>query len=222
MLANNFIKSLAVLVVCCLFSISVFSQTVYSNKESSTFSFTVGLTSSNLFHDTIGYSSDIYFNAGFMYTVVCSDKLNVGIEVLYTGKAVKKELPLTKYRFTYIDLPIYLQYKFSENIRANLGIQYSKLIDSQYSYLDGSNASGMHSKSLDTRLGNDYGVLLGAEIDITKNITIAGRYTLSTKSFLDKASPYFGVFQFSISYVAFRSYKQFFHKKESLSKDGAL
>ena len=218
-MSNNYFflsleKALISLLVLCFFSGYVFSQDVYTNKESATFSFTVGLTSSELYHDTIQYSSGILFNGGFVYTLTFSDKINGGIELLYTGKAVRKENPIIKYRFGYIDLPVYVQYKFSEGIRANIGFQYSKYMNSQYLFLDGSKSNGMHLKSLSSNLDNDYDILLGAEINLSKDIELAARYTLSAKSFMDKSSPYFGVFQLSFKYVAFRSYKQIFHKKE--------
>lgn len=210
----SFNKALILIVVFCFFSRTVFSQDVYSNKESATFAFTVGLTSSDLYRDTINYSAGILFNGGFVYTLTFSDKLNGGIELLFTGKALRKEKPLTKYRFGYIDIPLYLQYKFSDGIKANLGIQYSKMLDANYLNIDPSQANGMHKKPLDSNLDNDYGVLLGAEIHLNKNLELAARYTLSAKSFVDKSTPYFGVFQLSFKYIVYRSYKQYFHKKE--------
>ena len=119
-------KAFIIIWVLCFFSRTVFSQDVYSNKESATFSFTLGLTSSDLYHDTINYSQGILFNGGLVYTLTFSDKLNAGIELSYTGKSVKKDNPIIKYRFGYIDIPLYLQYKISDGIRANIGVQYSK------------------------------------------------------------------------------------------------
>ena len=218
-MSNNYFflslkKALISLSVLCFFSTSVLSQDVYTDKESQTFAFTVGMTSSDLYHDTISYTPGIFFNGGFVYTLTFSDKINGGIELLYTGKAVKKEKPIINYYFTYFDLPIYLQYKFSEGIKANIGVQYSQYLNSNFSYLDGSNANGIHKKQNSSLLTNDYGVLFGGEIHLSKNLEIAARYTLSAKSFMDKSSPSFGVFQLTFKYVAFRSYKEIFHKKE--------
>ena len=207
-------KALISLLVLYFFSIPVFSQDVYTDKESATLAFTVGMTSSDLYRDTINYTPGILFNTGLVYVLTFSDKINGGMELLYTGKALRNEKPLTKYRFGYIDIPLYLQYKFSEGIKANIGIQYSKILNASYLYIDPTKANGMHKKSLSNNLNDDYGVLLGAEIHLSKNLELAARYTLSAKSFMNKSDPYFGVFQLSLKYVVFRSYKQYFHKKE--------
>jgi hypothetical protein len=212
--ANSSKKALTLIMVICFFSGTVFSQDIYTNKESAAFSFTLGLTSSDLYHDTVNYSPGILFNGGLVYTLAFSEKINCGIELLYTGKALRKENPLTKYRFGYLDLPLYLQYKFSEGIKANIGFQYSTILNAQYLFVDPSKANGMHKKPLSTGLHNDFGVLLGVEFNINKNLGIAARYTLSAKSFVDNGQPYLGVFQLSFKYVVFRSYKQYFHKKK--------
>lgn len=206
-------KALITLLVLCCFSNFIFSQDVYSNKESSTFSFTLGLTSSNLYHDTIRYSTGILFNGGFVYTLTFSDKINFGLEALLTGKAIKKDNPIIKYRFGYIDIPLYLQYKFNPTVRANIGLVFSKNFYSRLAYLDGSKTSGVHLKSFQSPIDNDCGILLGIELNLAKDVFIAARYSLSATSMLNSNKPYFGVFQLSFNYVAFRSYKQIFHKK---------
>lgn len=207
-------KALLLFMVLCFFSGSVFSQDVYSNKESATFSFTVGLTSSDLYRDTINYSQGIMFNGGVIYTLTFSDKINGGIELVYEGKAVKKDKPIIKYRFGYIDIPLYLQYKFSDGIRANFGIQYSNYLNANYFFIDPGKANGMHKETLSTNINNDFGIILGAEFNINKNFEIGARYTMSARTFMDKSDPYFGVFQLSFKYVVFRSYKKYFHKKK--------
>lgn len=212
-LFKHFNKALIILLVLCFFSNFLFSQDAYSNKESSSFSFTVALTSSNLHRDTIRYSPGILFNGGFAYTLTFSDKINGGLELLYTGKAIKKDNPIIKYRFGYIDIPLYLQYKFSSTVRANIGVQYSKYVYSQMAYLDGSKTSGVHIKSFQSAIDHDYSLLLGAELNLSKDIVIAARYSLSATSLSDSHKPFFSVFQLSFNYVAFRSYKQIFHKK---------
>jgi len=207
-------KALTFLLVLFVSITSLSAQTVYSNKEYSRFGFTVGLTSSNLFNDTVGYTSGILFNGGFFYNIYLNDKFNVGLELLYSGKSMKKESPIIKYRFYYVDIPLFVQYKFSENIRAEIGLQYSKYINSKFLYLDGSKKSGMHVQSLSSNIDNEYSMLLGAEFDILKDFKIGARYSYSLKPFIGKTLPYFGVFQFTLGYVVHRSNKQIFGKKE--------
>ena len=198
--------------ICCASQLS-FSQTVYSDKEQSTFSFTIGMTSTGCFRDTIKYSQGVLFNGGFDYIISVTDKSNIGIEGLFSGNAFKTSSPFVKYRFGFVDLPLYYQYKISNNIRTDFGVQYSKLITSQYYYLDGSKNTGVHKEPLKTNIGDDVRVLAGIEFGIAKNLFVNARYTVSANSFLNSTIPYLGVFQFSFRWVVFRGYKQMFNKK---------
>jgi len=212
------LKALIAIVVLSFFSIPVFSQDVYSSKPSSTFFFTLGFTSSRLINDTNSYKSGILFNGGFIYTVSATDKLNIALELLYTGKGLKQDSPLIKYRYYYIDLPLYVQLKLGENIRFNIGTQYSTFVNSQVVYIDVSKKNGINIETHTAIKNTDYGFLLGTEIDITKTIAIAARYTISGSTFFEKNQVNFGVFQLSFNYAAFRTYKQFFHKKRKTTE----
>src|ERR1043165_7736257 len=132
---TSFYKILFLVVFIMLFLKNNYSQVTYSNKVSSLFCFTAGLTSSSLYRDTINYEQGIHFAGGFAYTFAVADKANIGIELLYTGKLVKKSSPIIKYRFYYLDIPVYFQYKFNDYIRANVGLQYSKYMNSKFDYL---------------------------------------------------------------------------------------
>ena len=209
--AHSFLKTCIAILLTCLFSFKATSQ-VYSNKESSTFSFTVGMTSSNLINDSVKYKSGILCNGGFMYTVVLSDNVNVGLELLYTGKAFKNESPIIKYRYFYVDVPIYLQYKLGENIRFNLGAQYSTFTNSKIIQIDPGSKSGINVQPYNNIKPADVGLLFGIEIDLNTNIALAARYTISASTFYDKNSVNFGVFQLSLNYAVYRSHKQFLNR----------
>ena len=208
---HSIFKASITTMVLCLFSFNAFSQ-VYSNKESSTFSFTAGMTSSNLLNDSVKYKSGISFTGGFIYTIVLSDNFNVGEELLYTGKAFKNDQPIIKYRYFYLDIPLYAQYKLGENIRFNLGAQYSTFTNSQVVVLDPANANGVNVKPYNNIKPADVGVLFGTEIDLTKNLALTARYTLSASTFLSKNQVNFGVFQLSFNYSVYRSHKQFLNR----------
>ncbi len=211
----KFYKALIAVLMLYFFSIRVFAQVVYSNKPSSTFSFTLGLTSTNLVNDTTDLKSGILFSGGFIYTFNLSEKINIGMECLYTGKGLRQDSPILKYRYYYIDIPLYFQLKLSESIRLNAGMQYSNFTNSNIQYMD---STGVKVKSYNSIKNTDFGVLFGAEINITNDLSIAARYTLSASTFFEKNKVNFGVFQFSLNYVAFRTYKQIFHKKEKTTE----
>ncbi|MGZ4056808.1 MAG: outer membrane beta-barrel protein [Bacteroidia bacterium] len=209
-----FYKRIAFVIVICFFSSFCFSQVVYSNKESSKFSFTVGLTSANLLKDSVHYQPGILFNGGFMYAVTLSDRFNIAANLLYTGKSFKNDSPIIKYRYYYLDLPLYLQYKIGENIRINLGGQYSNYTNSRMIVIDGSKVNGTDALKAGSIKDVDYGILGGAEVDISENLSLAARYTMSASTFFGKNKINFGVFQFSINYDVYKSYRKLFHKKE--------
>lgn len=211
-------KALIAVLVLFFFTCVAYAQTVYSNKPTSALFFTVGLTSSNLIKDTNDFKAGVLFNGGFIYSLNVSDRANIALECLYTGKGFKQDSPIIKYRYFYVDLPLYVQLKLGDNIRFNAGAQYSIFANSQVVFLDGSKANGINIEKHNNIKSKDYGFLLGAEIDITKDLAMAARYTLSSSTFFDSKQVNFGVFQLSFNYTAFRTYKQIFHKKEAVIK----
>lgn len=172
------------------------------------------MTSSNLLKDTVKYRSGILFSGGFIYTIVLSEHLNVGLELLYTGKSFKNESPNIKYRYYYIDVPVYLQYKLGDNIRFNLGAQYSTFTNSSIVQLDQNSSTGTNTKPYNNIKPADVGVLFGTEIDLSENLALAARYTLSTSTFYDSNQVNFGVFQLSFNYAFYRSHKQFLNRNK--------
>jgi opacity protein-like surface antigen len=196
------------------FGISLSAQT-YSNKVSSILSFTGGLTSSNLINDTIKFRSGIMYTAGLSYCVMISERLNVGVDVLYTGKAFKYDSPVIKFRHFYVDIPLYAQINLTENVRVNAGFQYSIATNSQMVTIDPSKENGVNVQTMRTIKPTDYGVLAGLEFDINKLIGVGARYSLSASTFLKKNETNFGVFQLSFKYSPIKTNKVFFHKKDA-------
>lgn len=210
----NLLKALILVSVLSFFSKGTQAQT-YSNKESCHYGFTLGITSSNLINDSVGYKSGILFSGGLVYNMRLSEKFNLGLELLYTGKAFKTDSPIIKYRYYYLDVPLYLQYNLTDGIRINLGGQFSKFANSQRAEIEGSanGGTGAHSYKHTNIKDIDYSFLLGAEIDLGKNVALGARYTLSGSTFFEENKANFGVFQIAIRAVGKRSYRQIFGKK---------
>ena len=206
-----FLKTVNAIFLFCFFTFDSTAQ-VYSNKESSTFSFTLGMTSSNLIKDSIKYKTAILFTGGFIYTVVLTEKVNVGLELLYTGKSFKDADKIIKYRYYYIDVPFYLQFKLSESVRLNLGAQYSSFTNSKIIVIDPDGKAGVNSKPYNNIKPSDIGILGGIEINLNKNVSAAARYTLSASTFFEEKNTNFGVFQFSLNYAVYRTHKQFLNR----------
>jgi opacity protein-like surface antigen len=208
-----FRNALVTLSVLSFFNQEILSQT-YSNKESSVLSFTVGMTSSNLINAPVKYRSGILYNGGLAYSLTLNEKLNAGIELLYTGKAFKNDSPIIKYRMFYVDIPLYLQIKLGAGVRINAGGQYSIAANGQRITLDPGNANGVHSDKISPIKSNDYGFLAGVEVDLSKQLSLGARYTISGSTFFEKDGINFAVFQLSLKYSPIRTYKVFFGKKE--------
>ena len=218
MTTTFFLKTICTIVFLCLFSSLCFSQKVYSNEESSRFSFTAGMTSSDLVKNSVNYSRAILCGGGFMYGISLSPKFNLTTNLLYTGKAIKTDNPSIKYRYFYVDLPLYLQYKISDNIRINAGGQYSWFTNSKTIVIDGSNPNGINALKAGSIKDTDYGFLIGGEIGLSENISFAARYCISASTFFEKNKINFDVFQLSFNYDVYRSHRKFFHKKETIDK----
>jgi len=197
-----------------LFAISLGAQT-YTNKESSRFSFTGYMTSTSLIRDTAAYNPGIFFGGGFVYTIVLSEHFNIGLEALYTGKAFRQEAPIIKYRHFYLDVPLYLQFKLGDNIRFNLGAQYSTFTNAKIIVIDQASQNGVNVKSSGSIKGADNSFLAGMELDLAEDLAITARYTISTSAFFEKNAVNFGVFQIGFNYAVFRSHKQFLNKDKN-------
>ena len=206
-----FNKALIVVLVLCFFSKFNFAQS-YSTTPSSVFSFDIGFTSSNLINPRAAVKPGILFSGGFSYSVMLNKHLNIGLDLLYTGKAFKSESPVIKYRCYFVDVPLYAQLKFGEKFRIDLGAQYSIATNSQVVVLDPNNNNGVDVQNTGNIRGSDYGFLLGAEMDLGKQITLAARYTISGSAFFGGSDFNFGVFMLSFKYSPIKTYKEFFHK----------
>jgi hypothetical protein len=203
------IKIPIIIFVFFFLSLFGFSQAQYSNDESSLFSFSLGLTQSNLIKDSISYKSGTSYNFGFIYSLKLSDRFNIAAELLYTGKSFKIDDPIIKYRYFFIDIPLYCQIKLSDNFRVNCGAQYSLAANSKIVVIDGSKPNGINVQESGNIKKRDYGFLLGVELGLTKDIYLSARYTLSGSTFFEKNKINFGVFQLSLNYFAYRSYRKF-------------
>jgi hypothetical protein len=207
-------KILITVLMFSLFQASVSAQT-YSNKVSSVLSFTAGLTSSNLINDSIAFRSGILFSGGLSYSLMLTDKLNIALEVLYTGKAFKNDSPIIKYRYYFVDIPLFAQLKLGESIRFNLGLQYSIPTNSNVITIDPGNANGVNVQRTNAIKPADYGFLGGVELDVGKRFALGARYTISASAFFQKNETNFGVFQLSFIYSPIKTYQVFFGKKEA-------
>jgi hypothetical protein len=214
MIPVRFFKKALIALMLCISCITALHSQVYSNKESSILFFSAGITSSNLLKDSMHFKPGILFHGGIGYSVVLNDRFNVAAEVQYTGKGFKNESPIIKYRYFFVDVPLYAQVKFGESIRINAGVQYSVATNSQVVVIDPSKANGVNIINSAAAKPSDYSFLLGAEVDITKSFSLAARYSVSGSTFFVKNDINFGVFQFSVKYAAIKTYQVFFHKKD--------
>jgi hypothetical protein len=94
-------------------------------------------------------------------------------------------------------------------------VQYSQSTFNEADSLDGTKGiAAVTRKAFPTSMGSNVGLLAGIEFDITQNLTMAARYTISPKVFATKNDPYFGVFNFSFKIVVFRGYRVYVHRME--------
>lgn len=207
-------KALILTLVLCFFSFFVRSQIIYTNKETASFGFTVGLTSSNLYNDTIAFKSGTLFLGGFAYSLTLTERTKLGVDLFLSGKAFKKDDPIVKFRYGYVDLPVYLQYHFTDDIKLNIGAQYSKYVFSQRASIDGSKKTGVRTEKINSDIDNDIALMGGFEFNFLKDLNLGARYTYSINAF-SKGKPYFGVFQLNLKYYVWRSNKQYFGKNRT-------
>lgn len=209
----SLIKKVVVIVGLLIICMNVNAQT-YSNKPSSILSFSAGLTSSNYYVDSLSFKTGILFYGGFSYSIVLNERLNVALDLAYTGKGFKTTSPIVKYRCYFVELPIYAQIKLGENIRINAGAQVSYATNSNRISIDQTKTNGVRSDQIDNPVDFDYAILAGAEFDISKDIGIGARYSYSPLALPD-GSGGFGCFQLHVKYSPIKTYKVFFGKNKT-------
>lgn len=195
-----------------------FAQKYYSSDPTSAIVFSGGITSSNVLNDSVTPSSSVIaLMGGLNYRLMLSEKLSLNAGLLYAGKGYKREKPEEKYRYYYLDLPLYLQYHVVPDVKIDLGAQYSVFSMGNVTVLDDSKSSGVNHKRISALKPNDYGLLAGLNLSMGKNFDLAAHYYLSLSAFQKAFSPGdFSVFNVQLQYYMVKFYNAR-KKKEATS-----
>lgn len=197
-------------------SLTGFAQRYYSSEPTSAIIFTGGMTSSNVLNDSVSASSPVLaLMGGLKYRYLISEKFSINAGALYSGKGYKREKLVEKYRYYYLDIPLYFQYHIVPDIKIDLGAQYSIFSMGNVTLLDDSKSSGVNHKRIAALKPNDYGLLAGINLKMHDNFDIAAQYYLSLSAFQKAVSPGdFSVFSLQLQYYMVKFYNAGKKKEE--------
>jgi hypothetical protein len=192
-------RLLIALFIISLAALQASAQKYYTSDPSGSIIFAAGFNNSSLLTDTADHASIKTPFAGLMYNHVISERFNLNMGVSYIAKGYKNEKLHMKHRYFYAEMPVYLQYKLGDDIRFDIGAQYSLFTNATTTYLDGDKDGGQNSIHDNIALKRtDPSAMLGAELKISDSFDLAARYTRSFSSFKKELG--FSSFQLQLHY----------------------
>lgn len=198
-------KILFTAIGCALFSVQGYCQRYYTNEPSGAILFAAGLNNSRTLHDTASYASVKTPLGGLLYSRVINDRFNLDMGVMYAAKGYNYEKYHTKNRFFYIEIPLYAQYKLSEDVRFDLGAQYSIFTSGISTFPNGDTGSGKDHVSInDSPDDNYYSMIAGVDIKLNDHFDLTAHYTRSLETFQNKVG--FDSFELHLHYYMLRFY----------------
>jgi hypothetical protein len=204
-----------------VFTLPSLAQTYYSSDPASAILFCGGITSSNVLNDTASSNNVVSLMGGLKYRIILSEKFNLNLGAVYTGKGYKREKPIQKFRYYYLDIPLYLQYHLVQDVRIDLGAQYSVFSMGNITVIDDSKSSGVNHQRISALRPNDYGLRAGINIKMHDNFDLAAQYYLSLSALQKAASPGdFSVFNVHLQYYMVKFYNRGKKKDDPASGNG--
>jgi hypothetical protein len=194
-----------------------FAQRYYTNESAGSIMFVAGFNSSRLLTDTADNPGLKTPLAGLMYSYYPKGQFNISIGAIYAAKGYKQEKLHESHRYFYVDIPLYVQYKLSDDIRFDLGGQCSLFTASATSYLDGSSQQGAKtvwgSQSL---IKNDLGIVGGVDIKLGDNFDLTAHYSRSFAAFQNKTG--FDSFELHLHFYMVKFYQHGSKKEEPMQE----
>lgn len=151
--------------------IGIFLCSIFSAQMAPKYGIKAGVTLANV-DSEIDYSTIPGYYGGFFANLSLGGKLSLQPEILYSAKGCKRKTSSSnvRYNFDYIDIPIMLQYNFTDRFYAELGPQFGFLIMAKSS---GDNPIRNIKSDLYTF---DFDAALGVGFHITPKHGVNARY----------------------------------------------
>ncbi len=151
-----------------------------------------GLNLSNLVGSGAPHGVQFNYHAGVMAEYKFMDRIGIAPEILFSAQGGNQELANinmgdiikdaveAKWQTNYINVPIMLKFYLKENLSIDLGPQVGFNVSSKFS-LDSENVDA--TENLKSMINSfDFAVGAGVTYDITSNIFVQARYTMSVTS----------------------------------------
>lgn len=200
-------KKILTLIMCSWLTIAGYGQKYYSGNPTSSIFLQGGMTSSDLVHNGQSSRRIVSPTAGLMYSFSAHKKINVNLGLQLAGRGFQTDKPIAKHRFYYFDVPFYLQYKLSDDLRFDLGAQYSTFISGRSTVLDGNKSNGITKiKAGSALIPKEVAGFLGVEFRVFDSVDLSARYVLSLDAFQNQ--PSFNSIELRLSYTMVSFYSK--------------
>ena len=134
---------------------------------------------------------------GIISEIIFSNNLSIQPELVYSSQG--NQLPLTKQKYEYINLPIIIRYYLNSNLSIDSGIQLGFLIDSL--------SKGNEGKiKLKNQKKVDFSVSGGSTYDFNNNLYIQARYNLGLTNINNSSNADVYKYQNSVFQISFGAY----------------
>lgn len=116
---------------------------------------------------------------GLDFAFVYTDNLRLNTGAFYNMRGVKKTIPFEKYRFSYVELPLFVSVSIAPDLWFEAGGRASYLMKYEYGTLDGSKSSGVGYTELVKPEMFNFGFVFGAHTKIKDKLSMYIRYDRS-------------------------------------------
>lgn len=129
---------------------------------------------SNYYEEPANPKSKIGFNAGVFYNQSLNEKLKIQPELLYSSKGMKYKYGTEE--FSYLSLPVFIQYSIVPNLYIEAGPEISYLLSSKDKFNGNEDYYGETIDNMEDMKKIDFGLGLGLGYNITNEFGVNARY----------------------------------------------
>ena len=129
---------------------------------------------SNYYEEPTNPKSKIGFNAGVFYNQSLNEKLKIQPELLYSSKGMKYKYGTEE--FSYLSLPVFIQYSIVPNLYIEAGPEISYLLSSKDKFNGNEDYYGETIDNMEDMKKIDFGLGLGLGYNITNEFGVNARY----------------------------------------------
>ncbi len=188
-----------------LFFLALMCSAILFAQTSAKLGIKGGLNVANLDVKNVNTDARLGFHGGLLAHIHLTPQWGIQPELLYSGQGMEENINDSKWKLSYINVPVMIQYMFDNGFRLEAGPQIGFLVDGE---IEGDNGSELDItndlKTIDAGLGLGIGYLTYS------GLGISGRYNLGLTDINEDGGNTIKnrVFQVGLFYMLDQSHKR--------------